>query len=281
MTKLTYLVLIRHNRNIAGNLPSSLLRNLDSLETVWTDEAFGQFIEKPNESFEFSGYQEGLLRILNKQIFSCDKEKKKKIRIIIANDTIFSGHFYWLTIFVIYKFLSLNFKFSNSSAICTGLAYSVNSDIKCIVQVDSYISSWLFMLEGTHLELSKLILYDKGLELSNFSLNYYSSLPLPYRQSVDEWLQPSRFMRGWYQAAPGHKLPQSSIDRKRFTIYLEHTLPLRVQESGFQVVCLSQRLAIPAQKKLLSLLRFMDRCYVNLIKLRYRLLALFHKIVKV
>jgi hypothetical protein len=41
---------------------------------------------------------------------------------------------------------------------------------------------------------------------------------LPYRLAIDDWLEPSHFLRGWYQAVPGRKLPLATIDRKRFTI---------------------------------------------------------------
>jgi hypothetical protein len=152
--------------------------------------------------------------------------------------------------------------------------HSVGPDLKSIVQSSSCIPSWLFMLEGSYLELSHLYFYDRNLNLNNFSQTYYSSLPSPYRLAIDDWLEPSHFLRGWYQAAPGRKLPQKTIDRKRYTIYLEHTLPGRLQASGFQIVCLSQRLG-PAKKTMLSMLRLMDRFYVNLIKLRFRLWSKF------
>ena len=67
----------------------------------------------------------------------------EKIKIVIANDTIFTGHFSWLTNFVIFHFLSPRLKLSNSNAMCTGLEHSANAGINSVVQGSGYISTSL------------------------------------------------------------------------------------------------------------------------------------------
>ncbi len=266
---MSHLILVRYNRKLIATFPDAIINSFDSVETVWTDYSPGQFINNPNECFEFSGYQEGLARVLHSIKNDNIYQNKNYHTIIFANDTIFSGHTNFLVIYILNRFLLLKRNQIFSGPKLTGLVMSNSTINFSIAPPSGYVSTWLFMLEGTHEQLSTIKFYDPLLVMSNFITDKYHDLPLLYKQSVDDWLQPSHFLRGWYQAVPGRDLPTSVLERKRFSIYLEHSLPNRVMTAGFDVFDLSQRVDF-FNRILLKFFRFIDRCYVNLIKLRLR-----------
>ena len=266
----SHITLIRHSSSENANIGHKYFKKFNSYHEIWTSRPPGDHIIEINQAFEFSGYQEGLEHIL-KYIESCEFEKNHKSHtIVFLNDTMFSGHIKLLTRFVLNSFLCLSKQTSSSEARLTGLMTSSDTTIALVAPNTGFFSTWIFMLEGSLSELRKVKFYDPNVVFVDFIDNYYNCLPLPYRRSVDEWLQPTRLLSGWYKSVPGRHLAQSTLDRKRFTIYLEHTLPHRLHENSFQVVCLSQRLR-PTKKILLALLRFMDRCYINFLKLYVRL----------
>ncbi len=265
-----HLVLVRHNRRLSECLPKSIIDLLDSVETVWTDSTSGNYVDDINECFEFSGYQEGLARIIQNLKYNTNPVKCNSHRIIFANDTIFSGHIKPLAIFIFRCFLFIGSEKSSIFPRLTGIVTQNTAMDATITFPPRYVTTWLFMLEGSHEQLSRVYFYDPGLTLKNFIEKKYTELPFLYRQSVDEWLQPTHLLRGWYQAVPGRKLPPSTLNRKRFAIYLEHSLPSRMVQVGFEMCDLSQRIH-PFKQKLLFVFRLIDRCYVNWIKLRFRL----------
>ncbi len=270
---LTHLIIIRYNRSTFENLPQSIINKFDSFETVWTDRSPGQFIDNPNECFEFSGYQEGLARVLQCIRSKGNLCKNSNHSILFANDTMFTGHSSLLVGFLFKRFLNMGMQKMYSEPKLTGLSGGDSRLYTNTTLPSGYISTWLFMLEGTYDQLSEVRFYDAEVIMENFIDKKFSKLPISYRQSVDEWLQHTNFFRGWYQSVPGHKLQASTLDRKRFTIYLEHSLPVRLRQSGFVMYDIS-RGGGALNNALLILLRFTDRCYVNFIKLRFRLCAL-------
>jgi hypothetical protein len=271
-----HLTLIRYAENSKKFSIKDSLIDFDSFHEVWTSRPPGRHVQEINGALEFSGYQEGLSRILYEIDVKNTSNKNDHHCIIFANDTIFSGHFNQLAKFMLKCFRLMCKQNSNPGPLLTGLV-SHNEAISAPISNSSdYVTSWLFMLEGTSEELSSIKFFDPQMTMENFIEFQYINLPILYRKSIDDWLMPTHFLRGWYQAVPGRELPKRELDRKRFAIYLEHSLPSRVMKSGFKMCDLSERLG-PLDRKFLSLLLFMDRCYVNLIKLRFRMLALVDK----
>lgn len=268
-----HFILVRYDASQDNKLSNDLLNQFKSFREVLTSEPSGRFVKNINEAFEFSGYQEGLALVLEEINLLEKIEHEERHAIVMANDTIFSGHFNLLTRFVLHNFAILNYRNSSQIPRLTGLVMNLSPEITTVVKASGYVSSWLFMLEGTIEQLQKVRFYNSEIRSNNFIQDYYQKFPDIYRRPIDAWLQPSHLLRGWYQALPGRPLPQSTLDRKRFAIYLEHSLPSQVGRSGFEMSCLSQRLSL-FSRTLLRILRLMDRCYVNLLKLRRRLWAI-------
>lgn len=271
-----HLTLIRYSENNKKILIENYFKNFDSFHEVWTSRPPGRYVQEINGALEFSGYQEGLYRALleieNKN--TCTKNDHHYV--VFANDTIFSGHFSQLVKFMLRCFLLICKKNPNSGPLFTGLVSRNIAISEPISHSSDYVTSWLFMLEGTSEELRSINFFDPQMTMENFIEIQYLNLPQRYRKSVDDWLKPTHFFRGWYQAVPGRELPKNELDRKRFAIYLEHSLPTRIMQSGFKMCDLSERLG-PLDRYFLSLFLLMDRCFVNLIKLRLRLWALVEK----
>ena len=88
------IVLVRYSTDI--NV-SWLFKTFDSrlIYEIWTRNPETLHNNKFNQAFEFSGYQEGLRRIL------ADYPNDTKLNIIFINDTAFSSHTISLTKFML------------------------------------------------------------------------------------------------------------------------------------------------------------------------------------
>ena len=268
-----HFTLIRYDKNSNYKLNKNVINRFDSYHEIWTSNSTGRFISNINEALEFSGYQEAVHNVIDYLRTQKNSNVEQRCAIIIANDTVFSSHFSLLVRYIYHASINIYKTNPSQRPTLTGLFMPANPDIKLIVKAPRYLSTWLFMVEGTINELQNLRFYGSNVNIESFTKDIYLNLPDIYRQSVDSWLQPTHWLKGWYQAVPGRPLPSSTLNRKRFAIYLEHTLPVRAMQSGFDVSCLSQRLGL-ISRVLLTLLRLLDRAYVNLLKLYYRLFAL-------
>lgn len=197
---------------------------------VRTDLTSGSFIENLNEGYEFSGYQEGLSQILSK-LNSC-QSNSSNLKIVFLNDTFFSSHFSSFSNKLLGLLTAKKYDFKNKFiGIKSFFGASYNSNANEII----YISTWAFVLIGRPEDFGGIVFYDLE-EVNRFYGGYSNSeYILKYKNTVDEWLNPSRFMRGWYKSSLRFRLESETQRRKQLAIYFEHTLPNRLSQMGFEV----------------------------------------------
>jgi len=266
-----HLILVRFDTRLRGSLPESILQKFDSIEEVWTSDNRGQTLENLNECFEFSGYQEGINRFVNLNKGDAVGYKDTNHHaLIFANDTIFSGHHSGMRDFMIESLVNLATQKSNTFSV-TGLGMPLSNELQTLTGLQSYFSSWLFMIEGSLEQLERVRFYPQGLQLDLFAAKIEPRLPSPYRHAIEDWLHPKSLTGGWYKASFRNKLPPNVIQRKRFTIYLELMLPQYLQSQGLACICISERINKTSQL-FLKWLRLLDRVHVNLLKLSLRFL---------
>jgi hypothetical protein len=118
-------------------------------------------------------------------------------------------------------------------------------------------------------DLLKFRFYDGEVSVNNFYEKKYLDLPLNYREYVDSWLHPKSFFRGWYKAIPGKPLDYKILRRKRYAIYLEHSLPFRSKKLGFNLISIFSVVG-GVRYVSLRLLAFLDRLFINYLKIKIR-----------
>lgn len=194
-----------------------------------------------NSSFEFSGYDAGASWIANREINTW-------LDCVILNDTIFESHSRLHIITYLKKILQLDIQ---TTAI-VGMVF----DFKGI----EYIPSYLFRLK---IEREKIIKHP----------NFFSSrLPLEgtttiqYKSAIKNWLQPNKFWSGWHKAIPGKPLDESTYERKKIAIQLEHSLLER-----FKLTTDGQVIDLKSNNIAIIITAFIDRVFINKIKISSRL----------
>lgn len=219
---------------------------------------------------EFSGYQEGLMRILREYDSMCDGRGggSIKLRLVFINDTAFSSHFYPLSVFLIK--LLLNFKIYENQNIMVGLK---SYDRKCGLLNDKnfyYITTWAFSIQADIKILKCIKFYDNHETFSDFDSKILPGLADTYVNEVTSWLQPRGFLNGWYKAIPGIPLHELTLRRKRLAIYLEHMLIVRLASTGVHTIDIFNLIS-SCQYLTLKILKFIDRIYLNFSKINFRL----------
>lgn len=267
-----FLIIVRYKDEFKISLPSKISKSLSTIEEVWTNTSPGYILDDPNKSFEFSGYQEGLGRIIgrlraDKMVYA--NAKVNPISIIFINDTFFSTHLSIAANLVLKKLVGMGNKKYNERSV-TGLLMAPNPNILDITGPIGYLSSWVFMLQGVPNDLLNTKLYDEKITFEYFKDYGENTLAESYKDFITTWLQPKSYFKGWYKAHPSIPTPKNEIDRKRYTIYLEHNLAKFLQSQDFRVRSVFERLSVFDSMKC-KLVLLLDRIYLNIIKLKNRI----------
>lgn len=210
-----------------------------------------------NAAFEFSGYQVGLLNVLAHSTSDGSK-------IIFLNDTVYSSHHRLFFDYALNKMLT--HELAGEHMIGIESSWSPGIFDSAI----SYFPTFMFALQGSRSALSTFKFYDAEFE-SDAWHEQWNHLPMAYTDAITAWLQPSKFLHGWYKASPYQSLPTCVLKRKQYTIYQEHTLPMRAQRSGFTPYDLGQ---VGSFKRTFNVLKKLDRLSNNLNKIIYRVIHL-------
>jgi hypothetical protein len=271
----TALVSIEHGQGIAQQQLGLMLSLWHSkygcrVERVRTDQAPGQQLPDPNEAFEFSGYQEGLLRLITDANWCTGQDSEDAYCVVVfVNDTIVAGHSRWLVQQLLASLLQLH-KIRWQRPALVGLATTPFEAVKAVAGPLGYVPTYAFALVGRIDDLRRVSFYSSAELAKSFQLRTWPGLPLAYVQHVQGWLEPQHLLKGWYKALPGHPLDLATRQRKQLTVYLEHSLPARLASLGFQLVDVT---ALPGWfgRLRLEALKRVDRINVNRLKLKARL----------
>jgi hypothetical protein len=181
---------------------------------------------------------------------------------MFLNDTALSSHVQLLTEFILKKLPVLSR--GSIDRVVYGIRASFPESRGAVNNSGIFFSTWAFAVIASPKELAYGNVFDGGLNRARFSI-IWKTLPHEYTQKVDEWLEPKKILKGWYKAIPGVPLDCGVRERKRFSIYLEHSLLMRFQRLGF--ACIGLEDAFPAEDRVIfATLIFFDRVFVNLIK---------------
>ena len=232
------------------------------VERVRNDVAPGVALADPNEALEFSGYQEGLARVLAR----LQPAPEQPLTLVFANDTLASGHPAALARLLLDALPCLA---GTHTPRLSGLVMPVSPAMALVTGMPGYVSTWAFALQAPAGVLGEVRFYGAHEVMGRFEIED-GALPGPYLAWMREWLEPRHWLRGWYKACPGRQLDAATRRRKELAIYLEHRLPRRLAALGFEMVDLGELLSGP-RAAWLALLRRADRLNVNRLKLRHRL----------
>jgi len=150
-----------------------------------------------------------------------------------------------------------------------GWRMPLNAAVGSLCGSDGYFSTWAFTLVARPSDLARIRFYGP-LEVGDRFDAVWAGLPAAYKRWSDEWLAPTHWLRGWYKACPGRPLDDETRKRKRVSIYLEHTLALRLTALGFQTMDVSEAVGARLATRL-RFLRGLDKLNVNRLKLAHRL----------
>lgn len=230
---------------------------------VRTDAGRGRHVEDLNASFEFSGYEEGLRTALAE----CRDDSEQPVQLVFANDTFSGAHLSLYTDNLFNWFFMARGR-ETLVPTFTGTKHALASGLAGFGDSGEYISTWFFGLIAPPAMLHRLNFV--GVDQRGFRETVWPALPSAYREAIDEWLKPTSFFRGWYKAIPGKPLAQATLWRKRFAIYLEHDFARKAEEAGLVLRDPADDLPAFSRAKV-RCLRFCDRLFVNILKLRIRL----------
>jgi len=233
---------------------------------VRTDRRPGLSLPEPNCAFEFSGFQDGLHAALDQ---TDGKAETEGLRIVFVNDTVFRAHLPGYGSALVTALLAL--RAPPARGVCVGIVGPVPEALTLGgKRLTRYISTWAFAVCAPRAELRQLRFFDDGSTQENFAAAVWPSLPASYRASVDLWLEPVHYLKGWYQAIPGRPLDEATRQRKRYSIYLEHTLALRAERAGLALVDIGAAATSGGANGTWAALKLSDRIYGNVKKLLLR-----------
>lgn len=258
-----FIILVRYDPSIDCSWLYDLFDRSQVFE-FWTSEALLS-TENINDAFEFSAYQYGLNQLC-RNFISTDM-----VSIIFMNDTAFSSHLRPFARFLASRLSGISFDDGTCRVI--GLASSLNDGVEDVSIFGlEYISTWMFLLTGEVQALRSFSFFDGGLLSRHKAGLLFDDLPRWYVQRVLLWLNPKDLFRGWYKSLPRKTLQKREFERKKLTIFLEHTLPTRNPNVLF--VDLSKSLII-SDRYTLKMFRILDRGRNFLVKVSYRVRFLF------
>lgn len=238
-----------------------------SIVHVRTDRKPGLSLADPNCAFEFSGFQDGLQAALDRVL---GPDAAGWIRLVFVNDTVFRSHLPPFARALVAALLAVPAP-GQRGGMCVGLAGRVSASLDPGTgDPGHYVSTWAFAVIATRESLQRLRFFDDGATRAAFAATVWSTLPEDYRNSIDTWLEPVHYLKGWYQALPGRPLDADTRERKRFSIYLEHTLAQRAARAGIGLVDIGDTGTNVLARFAWNAGRLADRIYCNLDKLQRR-----------
>ncbi len=253
---LIYVVFVHYGNERAVERCKADIRKIsDSIRFISVNTADERL--SANAAFEFSGYQVGLLKVLAHS--TSDNSK-----IIFLNDTVYSSHHRVFFDYALNKMLTHEPAGEHMIGIESVWSPGIFDSSM------TYFPTFMFALQGSRNAFSTFKFYDEEFE-SDAWCEQWNHLPTAYTNAITAWLQPSTFLHGWYKANPHQLLPTCVLKRKQYTIYQEHTLPIRAQRSGFTPYDLGQ---VRSFKRTFSVLKKIDRLTNNLNKIIYRVIHL-------
>jgi hypothetical protein len=279
----TYLICVEYGDNNAEELEyllTSYNKNYAcKIIRIRTDRAAGQYISNLNEAFEFSGYQEGLAVAID----ACKSHhqispENISYKFIFINDTWLTGHVTVLRKNILDNLLQLDGQFINSPAF-VGLKMPSNDAMKKVTGTATYISTWAFALIGRLQNLENVRFYRDVETSACFEDKCFPILPDEYKYYLNNWLQPTMILKGWYKSIPGCPSDKSVLSRKSLTIFLEHSLPRKLYAQGFCSIDIGELISWP-RAFLIDFFRTIDRIHVVYLKLKLRVPNLFLNYIK-
>lgn len=271
-----WLVAVQHGAT-AGTAWAALLGALETrpgCKVVRVDNSkCGVHLPDANEAFEFSGYQEGLARVLQ-QAKSDDvgDQQQCSYRIAFVNDTIVQSHSRFLAIYVLNRLLE-DSSLPLDEPVALGLKQFFNAEGFPGLDDQTYLSTWAFALSASREHLQSVRFYDDKETRMSFTEKVWPTLPTKYRQALEKWLRPSHPLKGWYKSVPWLPMDAETFGRKSLAIFLEHRLAERLQALGFKVQDLGA-MHTGVAKWFYRALRGWDRVHTNLLKAALRLRCL-------
>lgn len=221
-----------------------------------------------NEAFEFSGYQCGTREVCSR----IERESPKfagdqVVQVIVLNSTVFTAHIPLLCEAFFRLIFSSVFSDSRNSTV-VALRWEAVGPIQKVANLGWYFATNIFAVTASVSVLQSIAFFDRS-EVARFHELGFGDLPPEYNGAIEKWLVPKSLFDGWYKADPFSRLPSSEIVRKRIAIYLEHSLPERLVGSGFEFK-FPNRSDVASVRRLFQLVIFMDRIFVNLLKINKR-----------
>jgi hypothetical protein len=232
-----------------------------------------------NDAFEFSGYEYGLKKACAAMRGAhSDPQGEDVFRVVVLNSTVFTAHISLITS-TFFRFLSSKPGPGAERPTVVGLRWEARAPISDVADLGWYFATNLFCMIGPVSKLDSFCFYDRR-QVARFQDAVFDMVSDAYGRAVIDWLTSRSILGGWYKSNPFAALPPSELVRKRITIYLEHSLPRRLNIAGFDFVAANGDSGRKF-RLLFKLLIIIDRFYVNLLKLGFRsrlfLLRLFGK----
>ncbi len=222
---------------------------------------------EPNRAFEFSGFQDGLQTAL---ALTEGASETDVLRLVFVNDTVFRAHLPGYGSALLRALLAVRPPAPPGGA-CVGIEGPVPGDLSAEGRaIRRYVSTWAFAVCASRAAIQNLRFFEAEITEAAFAGTVWPGLPAGYRASIDSWLEPLHYLKGWYQAIPGRPLDAATRWRKRHSIYLEHTLALRAERAGIALLDIGATVSSPANRVRWATLRLADRLFVNGKKLQHR-----------
>ncbi len=225
---------------------------------------------EPNRAFEFSGFQDGLQTAL---ALTEGASEADVLRLVLVNDTVFRAHLSGYGSALLRALLAVRPP-ELQGGVCVGITGPVPGGLSADGRaIRRYVSTWAFAVCAPRAALQNLRFFEAEITREAFASAVWPGLPAGYRASIDSWLEPLHYLKGWYQAIPGRVLDAATRWRKRHSIYLEHTLALRTERAGIALLDIGATESSPAARAGWATWKLADRLYVNGKKLQYRVRA--------
>lgn len=223
-------------------------KDLDSGSVVFSHETINNF-------FEFTGYHFGLKSLLL-NISNANNERNK---VLFMNDTVFSSHFHSYFLVQLISFRGFILKSMKSSYIIGHSQQKTHGKI---------IPTCFFCVVATSSELLELKFFPDSFVVKNKLLprqdliydELYVGDKSDFDQRVESWLRPIKFYKGWYKASIFCLLNDDEFNRKKLSIYLEHSFLKHNKNLVF----------IDVDSGFVNFFRNLDLCYQNFLKLKKR-----------
>jgi hypothetical protein len=217
-----------------------------------------------NEAFEFSGYQYGLEQVL---AAAASSAADARIAVAFVNGTALTSHVRVMLRHCLRRAFEEGRR--GGGATLNGFKHACEGPKALVATRGYYVPTFAFALSGTLLQLEGVTLYDRAVLSRTALAERYGRAGREYCDAIDAWLSPCSWLAGWYQALPNRPLDVATRYRKSLAIYSEHAMVTWLAMQGVEIHAEGA-----CEQWMTRALMSLDRAYVNMLKLRYRLVAL-------